>query len=69
MERAYNPVDLVRFALTMPAEHWPGLALDRVTQGVPAVALVDNLIAFEHERHLPQRHRHLAKRLRKTAQA
>ena len=66
--RDYEPVALVRFALSWPTDHWPGLALDWLDQGVPSTELVEELGAFENERNRPQAQRHQARRLRKAAQ-
>jgi hypothetical protein len=67
--RAYDPVELVKFALTWPTDYWPGLALNWLDDGVPTTDLVEELAVFEQERRRPQAQRHQARRLRKAAQA
>lgn len=62
--RAYDPVDLVRFALSI-SEYWAGLALRWLEQGVPTVALTDELAALERRDDRPQQLRHQARKLRK----
>ena len=61
--------DDVRAALAIPTDHWPGLALDWLDQGVPATDLIEELGVFEQERRRPQDQRHHARRLRKAARA
>jgi hypothetical protein len=65
--RSYDPVELVRLALAWPTDYWPGLALNWLDEGVPAVGLVEELGVFEQERCRPQAQRHQARRLRKAA--
>jgi hypothetical protein len=67
-DRLYDAVELVRFALTIGTDHWPGLALNWLDQGVPTADLAEELAAFEQERRRPQAQRHQARRLRKASQ-
>jgi hypothetical protein len=67
-DRPYDPVELIRFALAIPTDYWPGLALNWLDEGVPATDLTEELGAFEQERRRPQAQRHQARRLRKAAQ-
>ncbi len=65
--RRYDPVDLVRYALSWPSDYWPGLALTWLEQGLPASRLVNDLQVFENGTHRPQAQRHRARRLWKMA--
>jgi hypothetical protein len=68
VEREYDPVDLVKFALSWPGvDYWPDLALSWLEQGVPIIRLCEELGALEGESHRPQAQRHRARRLRKAA--
>jgi hypothetical protein len=70
LDREYDPVDLVRYALACPGDdYWPDLALSWLEQGVPSTELCKELRAFEGESHRPQTQRHRARRLRKAATA
>lgn len=67
--RDYDPVELVRLALAIPTDYWPGLALGWLDQGVPATTLIEELGVFERERRRPQTQRQRARRLREAARA
>ena len=64
--RPYDPVELVRYALTA-SDYWADLALARLEEGVPARQLLDELSEFEANANRPQSLRHRARRLRKRA--
>jgi len=65
--RQYDPQSLVRFALSLPTDYWPGLALRWLDEGVPTSGLTDDLAVFETQGHRPQAQRHAARRLRRAA--
>ena len=66
-DHGYDPVALVRHALSWPTDYWPGLALRWLDQGLPAEELLDELRRFEGESHRPQSQRHHARSLRTAA--
>lgn len=63
----YDPVELVRYALSWPTEYWPGLALRWLEHGLTVDELIDDLLRFEGETHRPQSQRHRARALRKAS--
>jgi len=63
--RAYDPVELVRYALTI-SDYWADLALKWLDQGVPTERLKQDLHSFEAQENRPQSLRHVARRLRRT---
>lgn len=64
--RAYEPRDLVRYALA-GSDYWAELALRWLEQGVSAAGLEDALLALEAEPRRPQTLRHRARRVRQSA--
>jgi hypothetical protein len=64
--RDYEPSELVRFALTC-TDYWADLAMAWLERGVPVAGLKQELVAFESQHSRPQRLRHRARRLLRTA--
>ena len=65
--RDYDPVELVRYALSA-SDYWAELAIRWLEQGFPVRGLKEELQALESQSHRPQRLRHRARHLRKAAQ-
>lgn len=65
VERSYDPVELVRYALST-SDYWVEHALRWLDQGVPVAALVPELKALESDRAHPRTLRHRAWRLRRS---
>lgn len=65
--RPYDPVALVRFALT-GSTYWAGLALVWLESGAPAKSVIQELRTFKSEQDRPQAQRHNARRLRKAVE-
>lgn len=63
--RAYDHVELVRYALTL-SDYWADLALAWLEEGVPIAGLERDLEVLESQRQRSQRLRHRARRLRKA---
>ncbi len=65
VDRRYDPVDLVAYALAWPgSDYWPALALGWLEQGVARDSLGDRLLAFENDKNRSRALRLRARRLR-----
>lgn len=65
--RSYDPVALVRYALTWPTDYWPGLALRWLEEGLSAGELLDDLDRFAAQAQRAQSQRHRAQAIRRAA--
>jgi hypothetical protein len=61
---AFDPRDLVRFALTA-SDYWADKALDWIASGVPSSSMRQELTSLEEDRRRPQSLRHRARGARK----
>ena len=65
-ERPYDPVEFVRYALTV-SEYWADLAVAWLEQGLPARQLQDSLLEVQARTGWPQSLRHRARAVSRTA--